>query len=416
MEALGQVLADICPDWKVSFAGEKAAAFSILESTACDVVIVCVDLPGPDDLSFLTEIARKHPHTLRFLMSDCLNQELFLQSVLNSHRFLSKPCEPLTLKNAINQWVTINEWLPNAKMKELVSRIRTFPSFPSLYMEVARELESEQCSAQKLGEVIAKDMAICSKMLQVLNSPLFALPRQITDPAEAVNILGFSMVKSLVLCIQIFAEFDKIKPCLFSISQMWTHSNAVAQAARKIANCEGMGIDIVEEAYTAGLFHDIGKLVLACNFSDEYQNAMDTARKEKIALGEAERRIFGCSHAEIGAYLLGFWGLPLGICEAAAFHHDPSSSKNTTPGTLLAVHAANVLIGQSQNKKEGIVPEFDVAYLQNLKLKDHVPQWSGQVLGDDATTKLAADAATRNQSNTTSIPKKRGFWERFLKV
>src|SRR6202035_2465770 len=119
-----------------------------------------------------------------------------------------------------------------------------------------------------------------------------------------------------------------------------------------IAQMECREKAVVEESFTAGLLHDVGRLVLVANLSDQYQEACDRSKAEGITLVEAERAVFGASHAEVGGYLLGLWGLPISLVEAAVFHHFPGKCQVKVFAPLTAVHVANVLVQESGAVKQ----------------------------------------------------------------
>jgi HD-like signal output (HDOD) protein/ActR/RegA family two-component response regulator len=387
----------LCPDWELTFVTNPEQAFQKLARSPCDVIVSDMRLTedGGGAAALLNEIGKTHPHILRFIMSNTMDKEMVMKCVLGSHHFLPKPCDPQMLRDAVMRVLTLDNWLGSEELRSLIVRIRTFPSIPSLYFEVLKELRSADASAQRVGEIIAKDLAMSTKVLQVLNSAYYAIPRQITDPTEAVNILGFEMVKSLVLCIQVFSQFDKVKPNYFSIDKLWRHSTLVAQAARRIAQAENMDRETAEEAYTAGLLHDVGKLILVSNFGDQYQQAQDLARREKLPLWEAERKVFGATHGEIGAYLIGLWGMPLNLAEAAAFHHSPWKSDNQDLCPLTLVHVANCLVYEQRPDSDGFsAPVLDDDYLNRLGLKEKINVWRDVVLGKPAGGKTGPASKT----------------------
>jgi hypothetical protein len=146
--------------------------------------------------------------------------------------------------------------------------------------------------------------------------------------------------------------------------------------ARRIAQSENVSQSIVDEAFTAGLFHDLGKLLMATNLPNEYSGAQGLALKNKIPLWEVERELFGATHAETGAYLLGLWGLSIPLVEAVALHHSPGRSDNKDFSPITAVHVANVLDYRQTSEGESFVPpDFDLTYLDELGLRDRLPGW-----------------------------------------
>ncbi|MGZ8900993.1 MAG: HDOD domain-containing protein, partial [Limisphaerales bacterium] len=221
--------------------------------------------------------------------------------------------------------------------------MRTLPSRPSLYLEVMRELRSPAASASTVGELVEKDLAISTKLIQVVNSAFYGLSQQVTDPAAAVLLLGLETTASLVLSIEAFARFDKVKPIYFSMDKVWRHSQSVAASAKRIAELLCNDPDVARYAFTAGLLHDIGKLALALNFEEQYQGAIKLAEKQKLPASEVEAQVFGATHAETGAYLLSVWGLPLPIVEAVARHHAPARTMDKHFTAATALHLAEQL-------------------------------------------------------------------------
>ena len=188
----------------------------------------------------------------------------------------------------------------------------------------------------------------------MLNSAYFGLPRPITDPTEAVGIIGFESVKASIVTIKLLSQHDKAKPVYFSIDNIWRHSTKVAQTAQVMALRESGDSECGGAAYTAGLMHDLGKVILAANFDGQYEGAHNIARKRQIPLWEVEKDIFGATHGEIGAYLLGLWGMAPEVIKVAAFHHHPLRAGDTTFTALTAVHLANALEYEENSETDGL--------------------------------------------------------------
>ena len=223
-----------------------------------------------------------------------------------------------------------------------------------------------------------------AKMLQVVNSAFFALHREISDPNDAVMFLGAERTKSLIMLAKIFSQFDNTKCAGFAPDKLWGHSMNVGELARRIARSQGLDAKLCEMAFTAGLLHDVGKLLLAANLPGSYSQVLTDGKRKQISPSEAERAAYGTTHAEIGACLLGIWGLPLNILEAIAWHHAPRHGIHQRFSLLTAVHAANVLLYEMQKSpaETGAPPAgFDLEYLHSLGLADEVETWRGLVPG-----------------------------------
>jgi HD-like signal output (HDOD) protein len=367
------------------------------------VLVADCALAGPNEgVGLLDRIHAEYPRTIRILLAGAVDSEHRMADVQGSHLILPKPCDPGTLKNAIQRALSIDLWLANDKLRELVARMRTFPIVPSLYLEVINALKSPHTTTVEVGAIIAKDMAMMTKLLQVTNSACFGLPRKISDPVEAVGILGFETVKSMVITLKLISQYDKVKPVYFSIDRLWRHSTEVARASRRLALTQTEDAALAESAFTAGLMHDLGKLVLASNFDGQYSGAQELARRQSLPLWEVEKQIFGATHGEIGAYLLGLWGMPLDLVEAAALHHNPSRASAKGFTVLTAVHLANALVHEAKPDKEGFVaPQVDEAWLAELGLSGQLPRWREMVLTPDLE-----NTEFRRRSGESATPKK----------
>jgi hypothetical protein len=157
---------------------------------------------------------------------------------------------------------------------------------------------------------------------------------------------------------------------------------------------------MAETAFTAGLMHDLGKIVLASNFDEQYRGVQSLAIKQQLPLWEVEKEIFGANHGEIGAYLLGLWGMPLDLLEASALHHNPSLTitKGFTP--LTAVHVANVFEHEANPAKDGLVAaKIDEAYLKELGLFDRLDAWRGTLVrGEPVKPEAGANKAAKSSA------------------
>jgi HD-like signal output (HDOD) protein len=409
--------------WVVTGVADGNAALAEAQNQSYDVFVANFDLPGIGGAELLNRLRGINPKAIRFIAAAEVFKEKVMCHVLGGHQFLTIPFDAATLRNLIERALATDYGM-SSSMRELVGRIRTFPTIPSLYTDVVNALKDPNASTEEIGAIIAKDMAMTTKLVQVLNSAYFGLSRTITDPTEAVGILGFETVKSLIMTIKVLSQYDKVKPVYFSVDNIWRHSTQVARTARVMALLETSDNDCSATAYTAGLMHDLGKVILAANFDSQYHGAHTVARKQQIPLWDVEKDIFGATHGEIGAYLLGLWGMSAEVIRVAALHHHPIRGGDTAFTALTAVHVANVL-ENGEKGEDGLPPALlDMDYLENLGLQDRVQLWravrhepdpaSGQTRFDGRTqftTRARSEGNTafisRAQSSASS-PKKSG--------
>jgi HD-like signal output (HDOD) protein len=238
------------------------------------------------------------------------------------------------------------------------------------------ELASPDATTDSVGELISQDISLTAKLLQLVNSAFFGAAQPVTNTQEAVQILGFSMVKTLAVSIYVFSRFDPDKMPGFPMERLWKHSLATGMLARKIASSLESERDLVDTAFTAGVLHDIGKLVLGFSLPQLYRMAMDKALTEGIPQHQAETTLIGTTHAEVGGYLLGLWGLPPELVEAVSLHHQPRRRDPEEFSAVTAVHIANFVHERRTPVTEvPLVSPLDEDHVKALNLTSKVRSW-----------------------------------------
>jgi HD-like signal output (HDOD) protein len=408
-QALAEFRQALGDAWEVTGAASGPEALDALNQRSYQVVVAALDLPGLEGAEFLNQVRDKDAQTIRFLLAAEADRERVMKKVFGAHQFLTKPLDSSVLKATIEHAHEVDKWIANNRIRELAARVRVFPTIPSLYLEVLNLLRSPLTTVEEVAGIIAKDMAMMTKLLQVINSAYFGLPRRITDPTEAVGILGFETVKSMVMSIKLLSQYNKLNPVYFSLDRLWQHSTDVARTARDIVMLHTHDRSLASDAFTAGLLHDLGKVVLAANFDEQYAGAHSLARKQQIPLWEIEKEIFGAGHGEIGAYLFGLWGMPMGILEAAALHHDPTRTNNLEFSPLTAVHVANAIEYELHPDEQGLgAPTVDEAYLAAIGCADRLPIWRASVFAHEpgeVVAKLKESAAVQSPAAAHVTPK-----------
>jgi HD-like signal output (HDOD) protein len=374
LKGLERMLRSMRREWEMRFLSSAMEALELLEQQSFDAIISDMRMPGMDGAQLLTAVMKSQPDVVRIILSGQLDQKMALKTVRSAHQHLSKPCDAELIKSTLAQAFALRDILNNDNLKKLVSKIESLPSLPSLYMEIMEELQSANTSFRKVGEIIAHDVGMTAKILQMVNSAFFGLCRRISNPQEAVSLLGFETIKSLVLTAKIFSQFDKKKIVAFSLDELWTHSMLTGLFSKTISQAESDLDETSDDAYLAGLLHDLGKLVLAQNLSELYQKARTAAQNDQRTAWEVELDFFGTTHAEIAAYLMGLWGLNYPIVEAIAFHHSPDKRTGQT-GPLAAVHAGNAMAHEIAAPKSIGRSGVDLDFMAELGLDDRVPVW-----------------------------------------
>lgn len=228
-----------------------------------------------------------------------------------------------------------------------------------------------------MADIIGKDSAMTAKILQFVNSAFFGIPRRIDTPAQAVAMLGFDIVKALVLSAHVFSSFKSIPGGKFSIDRFHEHSLVAAIFAKEIALAETGDRKIGDRAFLVGILHDIGLLIMAANMPGKVERVLARHNEDGITVYEAELMEYKASHAEIGAYLLSLWGFSDDILEAVNYHHRPWEVETERFSLVIAIYAANALADELNSNINDLKKEqLDLEYLASLKLKGGPEDWA----------------------------------------
>ena len=379
LQGLRRMLNPMRHEWEMVFVESGQEALALLAQAPCDVIVSDMRMPGMDGTQLLTQVMERFPLTVRIILSGYADSSMILKAVGPVHQYLAKPCDAATIQLTIARACALRSLLADPILQGLVAGMQTLPSLPTLYLEVLDAVQDPQGSLEQVGDIMSRDISMTAKMLQLVNSAFFGLRRHVSSPVEAVKLLGLDTMKALTLSMQIFSHFDQKQEGAFALDVLWQHSLATSICAKRIAQEEQQDRHVVDHAFMAGLLHDVGKLVLAAHLPDLYSAALAQAQAHGTTVWEAERALLGTTHAEVGAYLLGLWGLPDPIVEALAFHHCPSACPDQRFSPLTAVHIANALVHTEDSSEAGGTPTaLDSAYVAQLGLSERLPTWRPQ--------------------------------------
>lgn len=271
---------------------------------------------------------------------------------------LASQSDASTLAASLRRNARLLEWRADPAIQRLLPSLRKLPATPRLFLQVTEELRSSNGSLAVVAHLIQQDPVMSGKMLQLVNSAFFSLHREVSDTLDAAMILGAERIKSLILLAGIFSQYKEAEGVCPSVEALQAHSIQVGIYARAIALIETKEAGTAEAAFTAGVLHDMGKMILSGNLPVQYNEVRKLRVSKQLSDHAAELEMFGATHAKVGACLLASWGLPLPILEAVAWHHEPERSSERSFCLLAAVHAANAFAHQAEGTPAQLHQEF----------------------------------------------------------
>jgi len=335
LEGLENLLRPHRREWAMTFVLGGSAAVKVLGSERFDVVVSDVRMPGIDGAALLGFVRDRYPDTVRVVLSGYADADASMRALPLAHQFLSKPCDPALLRAVLDRSCELQAGLNDDALKRMVGKLERLPSLPTAYFALTKVLESENSCIDDVSHIVERDVAMTAKILQLVNSPFFRAAQRITSIRSAIAYLGLVTIRNLALSAHVFAESKGVSDA----PARQEHAMKVALMASRMVTDRSLS----DDAFAAGLLHDVGKLVLA-----EYDPAYVHEVLEHTGPGEPpayllERARFGVSHAEVGGYLLGLWGIPARVVEAVTAHHEPLAAEPCDLRVREAVYIANAL-------------------------------------------------------------------------
>ncbi len=343
-------------EWDMFFTNNPEQALKILSDNLIDVVVSEINIFTVEGEKLLEEVKKGYPSVIRIIFTDETNKEKLLNAFGLAHYFLDKPFTPEELKKKIEQGFYVQSILKNKRLKETIAKVESLPSLPEIYLQIINELSKPDFSTKKISDLIEKDIAMSAKVLRIVNSGFMGINKKINSILEAVNLVGVETIKILFLTLKLFTSLNRGNESRFLLTHIQQHSLSVAQGAKKYAQHFIKGKENQDKAFLAGMFHDIGKVIIFTSneLSKKILERYESGSENLLAV---EKLTLGVTHAEVGAYLLSLWGMPYDIVEAVAFHHNPEKIQEKKDSLPFAVYIANIA---------SEISNIDVEYLKKI--------------------------------------------------
>ena len=338
-----RALRTVRPEWDVALASNSTEAIAAMEAAPADVFISELGKSPADGVALFETVKARWPATVRIALSEFAEKSVALRLERSVHRFLHKPCDTFMLAMLIERSSTLRAAVDDPAVLAAIGGLESIPRPPVTVQALEKVLADPDAGVIAVAAVINRDAALTARLLRIVNSSFFGVGRQVTRVDAAVNFMGVSLVRAIALADGATRSFT-VSPDVLDLDEWNMHAVRVATSAREIAlaMCP-QDRSLADEAFLAGLLHDVGQVVMAGVAPTEWKAIEAAARHEASPLNDAERRAGRVSHAVVGAYLLSLWGLPSSVVEAVAFHHTPERLAGTMFDAAIAVHVADAV-------------------------------------------------------------------------
>jgi putative nucleotidyltransferase with HDIG domain len=340
--------------WAMEFVCGGERAMELIAERPFDVVVTDLRMPRVDGLAILRHLQASHPGTMRIVLSGEPERAQALECAPYAHQSLTKPSRPDELEAMLERAIALRELVVDPDVRRALGRIRELPVLPRTYVRLSTVLADDNSSLAEIADVIAADIAVSAKLLKLSNSAFFGIGRAVTSASQAIQLLGTEAVRMLVLTSSLFDASKLTAPQRAFAESLQQHSLLVASLAATIAG------EARRDAFAAAILHDVGRMVLALEMPDAASAPTDV---EPTGAGSDDEPF---SHAKVGAYLLGLWGLPIVVFDSVARHHlEPAAG---APLAAAAVYWAERVVHEVSGEA---LPTADQLAAMQAVARDH---------------------------------------------
>lgn len=376
LEGLKDLLHGFRHNWDMSFVCGGESAVEMLFDGNYDAVVSDIRMPGVGGEDVLEYAKKNHPQTIRIALTGYTDAQSTIEITRLAHRFLRKPCSLEELDEAISRDCGLIEAFDNEVVKELVGKAGRLRASDDVHQTLLDALDAGNGSIEEITKIVEQDVALTAKVLQLVNSSFFRRQRSINSAHEAISYLGADVLRHLVLANKMF-EMTKDLPTIagFDPSSLQQHCILTSTIAQELTPDK----ELSKIAFTAGLLHDVGKLIIAQEKPELIRALVGNVdgQANSWVNVESERDILGCTHAEVGGCFLNWWGLPTPIVEAVTFHDNPASIFTREFDAIDIVHVSNYLahwvVGDSADER--VEARLDTEYLEMREEFDMLDCW-----------------------------------------
>lgn len=376
LNSIRRLLSRRCRDWTIITTTDQHQALDLMDKENIDVLISDILMPGMQGDELLELTAEKHPNIIRVALSAHAESDAVTKALTISHQFISKPFETNQFIQSIKEIIALRNEFNNHQLIERINTLDSLPAMPEIYQKIMATLNNPEAHIKDIGQLISKDVSLSSKILQVINSAYFGMPKKILSISEAVTYLGIDVVKSLCVTSNLFSSYQGLYKSGLSHKPLMDMAIRVGNTAKHIAQLLELDQRIENQSQLAGFLHNLGMVILGSVLSSDYQTILSQYQKGQGALIDIEQQALGTTHNMVGAYLLQLWAIPLPIAHAGAYLYHPQqsllddSSPQVTP--LTVVHIAKAVDYELNETPYYDLKFFDQSYLELLNLNSNL--------------------------------------------
>jgi HD-like signal output (HDOD) protein/CheY-like chemotaxis protein len=344
--------------WEIILALSGQQALETLQETPVDVVVSDMLMPGMNGAELLETVGDLYPSIVRIILSGHADDELALRASYIAHQWLSKPCDPLILKEELTRIDELRLLLPIEKTQKVVGGIKFLPSPPRIYRELKTLFQKDRTSTKNISKIISRDPSITLKLLQLSNSAFFFRGEKITEIDKAISRLGVNVVCNIVLAAEVYSQTVNIEE---SVLDAIHHRSAnVALLAQSFVE-----ESLREQTMLAGLLHNLGEIMLY-SVSPESTSKYLELRNNGGDNTNIERELFGADNIQFTSYFLHLWSFPCTLIECIALQNQVSKLVKLPYGSATAIYIANQLLSQN---------ELNDDFITHFNLEDKLTTW-----------------------------------------
>lgn len=376
LEGMRRMLHGMRQQWDIALAGGGEQALARLGEEPFDVVVSDMKMPGMNGAELLRQVKNRHPRVARIVLSGHADSDLVMQAFGVAQQYLAKPCDRIVLQQTIERAIMLKTRLGSEEIARAVGGMAGLPALPAVYQELVTYLKSPAATIDHVGEILGTDLAMTTAILKIVNSAYFGLQRPISRIERAASFLGLDTIMTLVLEHGLFNDAPVVEQDGFDHHRLRRHSLLTGSIARAIAASHDETHDAQEDAFLAGVLHDIGQLALAIARPGSSAEIQEVMTSRRMSRPEAEMAVVQATHGEVGAYLLGTWGFSDSVVESVLLHHEPARASSGEWGLAGIVHVATAVADHPQaSVLEDPLLDVDRDYLAASGVASRWPQW-----------------------------------------